>query len=90
MDASIFVQQQNQVFEGICRDLSIGGMQVLLDGFPGKVAQNISINVHPDNSDHHFVASGEIVRILEGNQGFSFRFINLNSEAMDAIRSYIG
>ena len=88
--ARMFIQNNDQVFEGICRDLSIGGMQVLIDNFPAKVSEKISINVHPENTEHHFVASGEIVRVLEGGHGFSFRFIDLNKDAINSINSYIG
>lgn len=88
--ARMFIQNNDQVYEGICRDLSIGGMQVLIDNFPAKVSEKISINVHPENTDHHFVASGEIVRVLEGGHGFSFRFIDLNKDAINSINSYIG
>ncbi|MCT4641128.1 MAG: GYF domain-containing protein [Bacteriovoracaceae bacterium] len=88
--ARMFIQNNNAVFEGICRDLSIGGMQVLVDNFPGSVGEKISINVHPDNSEHHFVASGIIVRALEGGHGFSFRFVDLDSQAINSINSYIG
>lgn len=87
--ARMFIQNQKNVFEGICRDISIGGMQVLVDHFPGKAGERININVHPENTDHNFVASGEIVRLLEGGQGFSFRFIDLSEEALGAIESYL-
>lgn len=87
--ARMFIQNNQQVFEGICRDVSIGGMQVLIDNFPAKVGDKISINVHPENTEHSFVASGNIVRLLEGGQGFSFRFVGLSSEAESAINSYI-
>jgi len=87
--ARMFIENDNQLFEGICRDVSIGGMQVLVDNFPGASGNRISINVHPENSDHHFTAGGEIVRVLDGGLGFSFRFINLNDEAIKAINSYI-
>lgn len=87
--ARMFIQNNQDVFEGICRDVSVGGMQVLVDNFPGKIGEKISINVHPENTEHHFVASGKIVRILEGGQGFSFRFNDLTSDATSAIQSYI-
>ena len=85
----MFIENNSQLYEGICRDVSIGGMQVLVNQFPGSVSERISINVHPDNTDHHFTASGEIVRLLEGGVGFSFRFLNLSDEAMKTINSYI-
>ncbi len=88
--ARMFIQNNKKVFEGICRDVSIGGMQVLIDQFPGAAGEKISINVHPENSEYHFVASGQIVRLLEGNNGFSFRFQQLSDEAKKAIDKYIG
>jgi hypothetical protein len=87
--ARMFIQNDKQVFEGICRDVSVGGMQVLIDQFPGAIGETIDINVHPEAQEHSFVASGKIVRLLEGGQGFSFRFHNLNEEAVSAISSYI-
>lgn len=87
--ARMFIQNNQKVFEGICRDVSVGGMQVLIDQFPGSVGESIDINVHPETSEHSFVASGKIVRLLEGGQGFSFRFHNLGKDAITAINSYI-
>jgi hypothetical protein len=87
--ARMFIQNNKNVFEGICRDVSVGGMQVLVDNFPGAVGEKISINVHPENTEHHFVAAGQIVRVLEGGHGFSFRFNNLSPDATNAINSYI-
>lgn len=87
--ARMFVQNNKKVFEGICRDVSVGGMQVLMDEFQGKAGDSISINVHPENTEYHFTASGVVVRVLEGNSGFSFRFNNLNDEARSSIEKYI-
>lgn len=87
--ARLFVQNNRSLFEGICRDISIGGMQVLLDNFKGNAGDKISINVHPENSDYHFTAAGVVVRILEGNSGFSFRFQGLSDEAKRSIEKYI-
>ncbi len=87
--ARLLLSDNSSVYEGICRDISIGGMQILMADFPGNVGDVISLNVHPQNTQHHFVASGKIVRILEGKQGFSFRFIDLSKEAKKAIESYL-
>ncbi|MAZ47349.1 MAG: hypothetical protein CME65_02220 [Halobacteriovoraceae bacterium] len=87
--ARMYIENNQKVFVGICRDISTGGMQVLVDEFPGQVGETISINVHPENTDYHFVASGQIVRVLEGRQGFSFRFSNLSGESEQAIQSYL-
>lgn len=87
--ARLFVQDSKKLFEGLCRDISVGGMQVLVDDFKGKAGDRLTINVHPDNSEYHFTASGVVVRVLEGNAGFSFRFQFLNDEARAAIEKYV-
>lgn len=87
--ARLFIQNNKNLYEGLCRDISIGGMQILLDEFKGKVGDKITINVHPENSEHHFTASGVVVRVLEGNAGFSFRFIGLSDEAKRSIEKYL-
>jgi hypothetical protein len=87
--ARMFFHDNEQLFEGVCRDISIGGMQVLVGDFPGSVGDEISLNVHPDNSDFGFVANGKIVRKLDGDLGFSFRFTHLSNEAKVAIGQYL-
>jgi hypothetical protein len=87
--ARLFVQNNKKVFEGICRDISIGGMQILTDDFKGQSGDKISINVHPENSNYHFTASGVVVRILDGNSGFSFRFQGLSDEAKKSVERYL-
>lgn len=87
--ARLFIQNNKKLFEGICRDISIGGMQVLVDQFNGQAGDKITINVHPENSEYHFAASGVVVRLLEGNSGFSFRFQGLSDEAKRAIEKYV-
>lgn len=87
--ARLFVQNNKKLYEGLCRDISVGGMQVLIDQFLGKAGDKISINVHPENSDYHFTASGVVVRVLEGNAGFSFRYDGLSHEAKSSIEKYL-
>lgn len=87
--ARMLFESEQQVYVGICRDVSVGGMQVLVDHFPTSIGHKISINVHPENTEHHFVASGEVVRHLDGGHGFSFRFLELKSEAKEAIEKYL-
>jgi len=87
--ARMFFHDNTTVYEGICRDISVGGLQILVSEFPAQVGEQVSMNVHPDNSDHHFTASGVIVRKLEGNTGFSLRFDGLSEDAKSAISSYI-
>ncbi len=87
--ARMYIKNRKEVFTGICRDISIGGMQVLVDHFPSNVGDTISINVHPENTDYHFVADGHVVRSLDGGQGFSFRFSSLSAESQNAINKYL-
>jgi len=87
--ARIFFSSSRDLLEGICSDLSLGGMKILMDHFPGKEGDIIKVNVHPDNSDFHFMTSGEVVRVLEAQKGFSFQFSGLSEEARKAISRYI-
>lgn len=87
--AKMFIHNEKELFEGICRDVSVGGMQVLVENYPAKMNDIISLNVHPDNSEHCFVAKGKVVRLLDGGQGFSLRFTELGEEAHKAINNYI-
>lgn len=87
--ARLFMHDNQTLFEGVCRDISIGGMQILISGAEIEIGEFLSMNVHPDNSDYHFVATGKVVRRLDGDQGLSFRFVNLNKDAESAIKKYV-
>jgi hypothetical protein len=79
--------QDESVNVAMCRDISMGGMQVLMDRVPGKIGSKIRLNVSGGIAP--FVAEGVIVRILEDERGFSFRFERLSEDARRAIESYI-
>lgn len=92
--AKVLFANDAQVMSAICRDISIGGMQVLTDQIPGPAGTRIRMNVTPPNDGQGiavapFVAEGVIVRVLEDGRGFSFRFDQLSSEAKKAIESYV-
>jgi len=87
--AKMFFHNNAKLFEGICRDISVGGLQVLVSKSPVKVGEIISLNVHPENSEYSFVASAKVVRLLNGGQGFSLIFKNLSDEATRAINNYL-
>lgn len=88
--ARILLTNENTVITGMCRDISVGGMQVLTDKIPGPVGTKIKINVSPSDAAGMapFVAEGEIIRHLEDGRGFSFRFKGLPKEALKAIENY--
>jgi len=92
--ARIFLANDAAVIVAVCRDISVGGMQILTDRVPGSMGARLRMNVSPSseskgNRIQPFVAEGVIVRILEDGRGFSFRFEKLPEESKRAIESYI-
>jgi PilZ domain/GYF domain 2 len=89
--AKIYLTNDKEFASGVCRDISVGGMQILTETPPGKSGDRIHLNVMPPDSTGlaPFVAHGVIVRILEDQRGFSFRFTEINDEARAAIERYI-
>jgi len=89
--AQIYLTNQKEISNGVCRDISVGGMQVLTDALPGSTGEKIRLNVMPPISTglKPFVAQGVIVRILEDKRGFSFRFTDINDEAKASIERYV-
>jgi hypothetical protein len=88
MVARILLHNNQSVTEAMCRDISVGGMQVLTDEIPGVVGSKIRLNVSSGDIEP-FVAEGEIVRLLEDQRGFSFRFSGLSDSAKKTIEKYI-
>lgn len=92
--AKMFLANDEAVVAGVCRDISVGGMQVLTDRIPGEVGSQIKMNVSPSSlaakiTIGPFVAEGVIVRVLEDRRGFSFRFKKISETAKQAIDAYI-
>lgn len=95
--AKLFIHNEKDLVIAMCRDISMGGMQVLTDRIPGELGEKIKLNVSAaasggasNGSDMKgFVAEGEIVRLLEDGRGFSFRFTKLSPEAKKAIDGYL-
>jgi len=87
--ARLFFTSDNQFYEGVCKDISLGGMQVLLYKFPGKVGDVIKLNVHPENADHQFVAKAKIVRIAKSDGALSMEFVELSDNAKKSIQHYL-
>lgn len=82
-----------QVFTGMCRDVSVGGMQVLTPEMEVEIGTRLKLNIStPKGADggiKAFVAEGVVVRRLEDGNGFSFRFDKLPAEGKKAIESYV-
>lgn len=89
--AKIIIAQDESVLIGMCRDISVGGVQVLLAESPGKVGTKLKMNISSSGGSEGiepFVAVGVIVRILTDDRGFSFRFEKISDQAQNAIRAY--
>ncbi len=94
MVARILLAASDSISVAVCRDVSVGGMQVLTDRIPGPVGSKLKMNVTPAAEGKQakfqpFVAEGTIVRILEDGRGFSFRFERLSDQAKRSIEDYI-
>jgi hypothetical protein len=89
--AQVYLTNQSELITGICRDISVGGMQMQTDRIPGAVGSAIRLNVVPPTTVgmKAFVAEGVIVRILEDRRGFALRFTQISDEAKKVIESYI-
>ncbi|HLE00764.1 MAG TPA: GYF domain-containing protein [Bdellovibrionota bacterium] len=88
--AKIVMAHNEAVSVGICRDISVGGLQVLTDKLPGTTGQKVKMNVSDAAGKiQSFVAEGVIARVLEDRRGFSFRFEKLSDSARRAIEAYI-
>ena len=87
--ARLFFHNDAEFFEGVCRDISIGGMQVLVSGFRCQVGDAIKINVHPLNSNLQFVADGTVVRVLSDCEGICVRFSKMSPDNLQKITQYI-
>ena len=93
--ARILLSSGEDVTVAMCRDISVGGMQVLTDHIPGHAGSKIKMNVSPSGAGkpvgmiEPFVAEGVIVRLLEDGRGFSFRFERLTDGARKTIENYI-
>lgn len=87
-EAKILLTDGEEVGEAVCRDISVGGMQLLMDHVPGSAGTKLRLNVSP-SAGKSFACEGEIIRVLEDGRGFSFRFSSLPDDAKKAIEQYI-
>ena len=88
-EAKILLTDGKEVGWAVCRDISIGGMQILIDHVPGEPGTELKLNVNSQGNIPKFACEGKIVRVLEDKRGFSFRFTKLPADAKAAIEEYI-
>lgn len=89
-EAKILLTDGKEVGWALCRDISIGGMQMLAERSPGAVGTKLKLNITSMGmSVPGFACEGTVVRVLEDGRGFSFRFTSLPEDAKLAIEKYI-
>lgn len=93
LTAKVLITDGAEVVSGVCRDISVGGMQVLSNYAPARVGVSMKINVSPTDESNPqflpFVAEGIVVRIFEDKRGFSFRFSELHPQTKTILESLI-
>jgi hypothetical protein len=89
--ARVLLTDENTVVTGMCRDLSVGGMQVLADRVPGEVGAILKMNIVPtqDPDIKPFATEAVIVRVFEDRRGFSVVFQNLEDSARKSIEKFL-
>jgi hypothetical protein len=88
-EARVILTDGKEVGWALCRDISVGGMQILMDHAPGPVGTSLKLNISTANAVPSFACEGVVVRILDDGRGFSFRFTTLPGDARQAIEKYI-
>lgn len=91
--AKVLIAEGGKLIVGMCRDISIGGMQVMTEYLPEKAGAKLKLNVSPTDVSkptfQPFVAEGIAVRIMDDRRGFSFRFENLSADARTVIERIV-
>jgi hypothetical protein len=87
--ARLFFHDSEQFFEGVCRDISIGGMQILVSNFQGQEGDVVKLNVHPVDDSLQFTAEAKVVRRLTECNGVSVRFVKMTPDNLEKINKYI-
>jgi hypothetical protein len=87
-DNGLMTQAGGQIFPGICRDISEGGIQILGQSFGG--GSLVHMEVSPMNNDEikPFETFGTVRKLLPNNQGFSVQFKALPETAREQIAKY--
>jgi len=89
ISARVFLTDDSNFLQGVCRDVSIGGAQVLVSNFNGQVGDLIKVNMHFNDGSFAFTAKGKVTRTLNSVKGFSMRFVELSPEAIQMVSDYV-
>lgn len=87
--ARVFLSDDSNFFQGVCRDVSIGGAQILVADFIGKEGDIVKINMHFDDGTFAFTAKGKVIRNLNRVGGFAMRFVDLTPQSIKMINDYV-
>ena len=89
LSARVFLSDNEEFFQGVCRDVSIGGAQVLVANFNGNEGDEVKVNMHLNDGSFAFTARGKIIRSLSRVGGFAMRFVDLSPSSITMINEYI-
>jgi len=89
LSARVFLSDNEEFYQGVCRDVSIGGAQVLVANFNGNEGDEVKVNMHLNDGSFAFTARGKIIRSLSRVGGFAMRFIDLSPSSITMINEYI-
>ena len=87
--ARVLFHDNKEAFDGVVANISQGGLRIFMNYFPGKIGDHLSMNVHPEDRQYSFVTAGEVVHILDGQIGFSVKFIELSPKSEKTLNALI-
>ena len=57
--------------------------------FSGKVGDMVKVNMHFEDGSFAFTANGKVTRLLNHVGGFAMRYVELSTNAISMINSYV-
>lgn len=88
-EVRVLLTNGDDVGWGVCRDISLGGMQVLMNYVPGPVGTELRIHVNGYRGISGFDCSGKIVRAGNDKRSFSLEFTKLPDKAKESLARFI-
>ena len=88
-EVRVLLTDGQEVGWAVCRDISLGGMQVQMNFVPGPVGTELRINVNSYRDIPGFSCAGRIVRVSDDKRAFSLEFISLPEAAKEGLTRFL-